>query len=195
MSHVHERVGQRSAGFDIVGHGQFVFGDEPRVPKPAEDRADADHPEPGHFDRTKGAHARRAQDDRPGSKSREDLQRRNRQALEELAIDDAHDGRVLSQRGSQVATADWRTVARLRQHGPCSRNGQAWPQEYERAVHARYRLPRAPRGMRSGSKCLAAQCSRPGTMTFTTGRPTSGLVRSTAITCFSPADSRRRAMK
>ena len=49
--------------------------------------------------------------------------------------------------------------------------------------------------MSSGSKCLADQCSSPGTMTFTTGMPTSDLVRSTAMTCSRPADCSRCDMK
>ena len=55
-------------------------------------------------------------------------------------------------------------------------------------LHTRYRLARGPRTTSSGSKCLAAQCSSPGTMIFTTGTPTSDLVRSTAMTCSRPTD-------
>ena len=75
VAHVHERVRQCRPGVGIVGHRQFVFGDEPGVAEPSENRTHADHPEAGHFDRAKGAHAGRAQNDRAGSQGCEDLQR------------------------------------------------------------------------------------------------------------------------
>ena len=101
----------------------------------------------------------------PASMRREDLQRRHGEALQELAVDDADDGRPFLQRRDQIASTDGRTKVRLWQDGLCLRDRQARSHEDDPCDSSEALLvARRPRTMRSGSKCLADQCSRPGTI-------------------------------
>ena len=124
-------------GVWIVRDREFILGNESLVAEPAEDRAHANHPEARHFDGAECAHAGGAEDRCPGMKGREDLQRRNREAVQKLAVDDAHDRRPLLQRGNQVPATDRRTIAGFGQDSLCLGNRQARSHEHQRARHSR----------------------------------------------------------
>lgn len=74
-AHVHERIRQRRSSVRLVGHCDFILGNESLIAEPAKDGAHADHAERSHFNSAECTHAGRSQDNRPGAKGGEDLQR------------------------------------------------------------------------------------------------------------------------